>query len=1341
MKNTNHLEPLKKIKTGIVDLLLQDQAKLQSRLRNIEQRMHDNLPIDRVVEKLQFSFDYAVEKKNKRNLENLTVSYPESLPICEKISSIKSMISEHQIVIVCGTTGSGKTTQLPKILLESGYGVKGRIGCTQPRRLAASGMGRRVAKEMYASYGRQVGCKVRFADDTSDETVVKFMTDGILLAETMHDKHLLQYDAIIIDEAHERSLNIDFILGYLKNLLPKRPDLKVIISSATLDAEGFSEFFDDAPVVHIEGRTYPVEDCFLPPTDEDEDLSSHILRALKWISELDNKGDTLVFLPGEREIRDAADLLSGQKWNNTEILPLFGRLSIGEQQKVFKVGGRRRIILATNVAETSITIPGIYYVVDSGLVRLSRYNPRTHIQSLQIEHVSQASATQRRGRCGRVADGVCVYLYDKDTLDDAPLYTDPEICRTSLAGVILMMEMLGLPSVEIFPFIDPPQNALIREGYNTLFEIGALDKNNILTDEGIDISSFPIDPHLAKMICQANRESIISEILVVVSFLSIRDPRERPILKQAAADEAHRQWFDERSDYVSIIKLWNFIQTEKTAGASNSSIKKLCKLNFVNYLRLREWFNLYQDLFEVVNRLKWKYDGGNKAKRSTNRIFHDIVVRPINKADGFGEKYESLHRCILSGFPRNIGIKGEEIEKLADGTNRDKKQNRKQEYIEPNVYIGVKNCKFSLFPGSNLFKFSPKWVMTFALVETSKLYARMNAEIDPKWLEQIVPGLCRFVYKDIYWDQKRGFVSATETVVFAGLLINSGRRIHYGRVSPEKAREIFIRDAMLEGNINTWGKWLKIHRNMLRTIRSLEVKIRRPESLLDTEAIYEHFNKILPEFVFSKTTLEQWVKKSHTRIAMSLTDAMIPQLKSINKEDYPDRLFFYGTSFNLTYSFDLDEGIDGITLYCATDQLSLLPDWALDWLVPGWLTEKARALIRSLPKQLRIACNPVQQTAEEFVIKVNTGEVSIEQHLLVALMDFLNEKTGEHIILEDFNTERLPDHLMMKVAEIDEEGKILNITDGLPEREHVSSKISSAVLTMKKWIKTGYTVWPGESLPAEVSLQETNSSLVGYPALVDEENSVGVQIFTDEKEAELNHKMGLVRLFRLQYKEQGRYLNKKLPINNRTLLTLSINYQNNDFSKDFIDSAIFLSLTDNNYISIREADIFDKSAEETLANLFGVAEKMGKTLDLMIKEKDAAESILNSISGSRDSIADIERQVEFLFRPGFLKDIIVWERYGRYVKAMKIRAERLKYSASKDYSKMQELLPFQNMLDEQFQKISIPDKAFGLMKFAWALQDFRISLFAPELRPFEKVSSKRLDQYWDVTLKDRLNSL
>ena len=527
---------------------------------------------------------------------------------------------------------------------------------------------------------------------------------------------------------------------------------------------------------------------------------------------------------------------------------------------------------------------------------------------------------------------------------------------------------------------------------------------------------------------------------------------------------------------------------------------------------------------------------------------------------------------------------------------------------------------------------------------------------------------------------------------------------------------------------------------MLDRIRYLEDKIRRPESLLDIEAIFEHFNRILPDSVFSKTTLEQWLKKSKTRIAMQQTDAMIPQMEPIEKDDYPDKLFFYNTPFELEYIFDPGEDADGVTLYCTTEQLSLLPDWALDWLVPGLLTEKVKVLIRSLPKQLRIACNPAQQTAEIFTAKVKAGEISTEQHLFAALTDFLCDKAEERITVEDFDTERLSRYLIMKVAETDEKGKILAVSEGFPDREHISSNISSAVLTMEKWIKTGCQEWPGDPLPVKVSLEDVNSSLTGYPALVDEGDSVGVQIFVDEQEAEIKHMHGLIRLFKLQYKEQGRYLSKKMPINNRTLLSLGEYYRNNDFVVDFVDTAIFLSLTESNFIEIRDAETFDKKAEETLGALFSVALKMGKTLDLMMDEKDAVERTLCTIIGSEDSIDDIEKQIEFLFRPGFLMNEMVWERYCRYIKALKIRAERLKYSASKIIVRCRNFCLFQNMLDERFNKIPVPDKAYGLMSFAWHLQDFRISLFAPELKPFQKVSVKRLEQTWEATLRDRLNT-
>ena len=724
---------LAEVKQSLDHVLLRDRSKLNSQMRKVRQRLHDNQPADQLTGKLKELHTQALKRAQRRAQVKLKLEYPDILPVSGRKDKIRNLIQNNQVVIVCGTTGSGKTTQLPKIAVEAGAGKAGRIGVTQPRRLAATGMARRVAEEMGSDYGRGVGCQVRFDDQTCDETVIKFMTDGILLAETQHDRHLLQYDCLIIDEAHERSLNIDFILGYLKSLLSIRPDLKIIISSATLDAESFSVFFDDAPVIEVEGRTYPVEDFFLPP-GKDEELSNHILRAMRWISDVDDHGDVLVFLPGEREIRDAAKKLEGQHWKNTEVLPLFGRLSMSEQQRVFKVGGRRRIILATNVAETSITIPGIHYVIDSGQVRLSRYNPRTQVQGLQIEQVSQASARQRRGRCGRVTDGICVYLYDKEVLENSAQYTDPEIRRTSLAGVILQMDLLNLPPIDRFPLIDPPQSSLVNEGYKTLFDIGAIDTDRKLTRMGRQIARFPIDPHLARMIIQAKDEGTLPEVLILTAFLSIQDVRERPTEKAEAADQAHAKWKDPKSDFITILNLW--ADVEAARQESHGKLRKFCKTNFVNYRRVMEWRNLLQDLRESLKDMNHK-DTKNTKVRKGSSSSTSCLRGEINAS-----AYDQIHRSLLAGLPANIGLKGEDRE-----------------------FTAARNRKFFIFPGSGLFKKPPEWVMTFSLVETTKLYARIVAEIEPKWVAEVAPHLCKEVYKQPEWNADKGFVYAKESIL------------------------------------------------------------------------------------------------------------------------------------------------------------------------------------------------------------------------------------------------------------------------------------------------------------------------------------------------------------------------------------------------------------------------------------------------------------------------------------------------------------------------------------------------------------------------------------------------
>ena len=1281
MDQSETKEILNTVKQSLDGLLLRDRGHLNALMRRVRQCIHDRKPTDKLVAKLKGVQVQALERAQKRAGVKLKLDYPDILPISGKRADIQKLVEENQVVIVCGTTGSGKTTQLPKIVLEAGAGQTGRIGVTQPRRLAATGMARRVAEEMDTDYGQGVGCQVRFDDQTGDETIIKFMTDGILLAETQRDRHLQQYDCLIIDEAHERSLNIDFLLGYLKNLLKVRPDLKIVISSATLDAESFSTFFDGAPVIEVEGRTYPVEDFFLPP-GKDEELSNHIMRAMRWITDVDDQGDVLIFLPGEREIRDATKKLEGRHWKNTEVLPLFGRLSMSEQQRVFKVGGRRRIILATNVAETSITIPGIHYVIDSGQVRLSRYNPRTQVQGLQIEQVSQASARQRRGRCGRVADGICIYLYDKDTFESSAQYTDPEIRRSSLAGVILQMDLLGLPPIEQFPLLDPPQPALVREGYKALQDIGAIDEDRKLTPLGRDISAFPTDPHLARMIVQAHDEGALPEILILVSFLSIQDVRERPAEKADAADLAHKQWTDPKSDFITILNLWNALEAERGQGGSHGKLRKFCKKNFVNYRRVMEWTNLWRDLRETVRDLKWKIPKSAKLED-----FH----------------YDLVHRSLLAGVPANIGLKGEARE-----------------------FTAARNRKFFIFPGSALFKKPPEWVMTFALVETTKLYARMVAEIQPEWLESVAPHLCKSVYKQPQWDADKGFVYAKESILSGGLTLTAGRSVHFGPINPEEARKIFIREGMAPAHMSTRGGWFKLHRKMLDDIQALEEKIRRPGALLDAAAIYDHFDRLLPEDVYSVQTLEQWVRTSKARIAMRLQDAMYPQSEPIRPEDYPEWLTFHHEDFQLIYTFDPGEELDGMALVCPTDKLAFLPDWAPDWLVPGWLEEKANRLLRTLPKNLRTTLSPVDHTAGQFVRSIE----SPDRPLLDALSLFLQQEFKLPVDASDFDESTLPEFLRMKVIETRDD-EIVRVHTSISEDHRLIAHRSSTERAFAKWTLPPQQSWPGAALPEFITSDDRNQTR-GYPALTVESGGVGRSVFIHETEAEYSHRAGLAMLFRIEQADQVKYVEKRPPLSPTLQLTLSA--IDSDFLTDFIDAAIVDALTQDSRYPIQDAATFSERAADARTTLYEAAAEQAERLEELLEAREKVVTLLSDLGDAGDARVDLEMQLEFLFRPGFLQTRDVFSRYPRYLKAMHIRMQRIRNNAPSDLRKLAEVEPFQNRLSDQLLECDDIASAHGLLEFAMLLEEFRVNRFAPEIKTPVKVSARRLEEAWERCL-------
>jgi ATP-dependent helicase HrpA len=1300
-------ELLQTVKRSLDGLLLRDRAHLNALMRRVRQRIHDQQPANKLVKQLKDVHIQALKRAQKRADVQLKLDYPEILPISGKRADIQKRVEENQVVIICGTTGSGKTTQLPKIVLEAGAGKTGRIGVTQPRRLAATGMARRVAEEMGTDYGKGVGCQVRFDDQTCDETIVKFMTDGILLAETQRDRHLLQYDCIIIDEAHERSLNIDFLLGYIKNLMKVRPDLKIVISSATLDAESFSSFFDHAPVIEVEGRTYPVEDFFLPP-GKDEELSNHILRAMRWITDVDDQGDVLIFLPGEREIRDATKKLEGQHWKNTEVLPLFGRLSMSEQQRVFKVGGRRRLILATNVAETSITIPGIHYVIDSGQVRLSRYNPRTQVQGLQIEQVSQASARQRRGRCGRVTDGICIYLYDKDTLENSSSYTDPEIRRTSLAGVILQMDILGLPPINQFPLIDPPQASLVNEGYKTLRDIGAIDEERKLTPLGRDIARFPVDPHLARMIVQAHDEGALPEILVLVAFLSIQDVRERPTEKADAADLAHKQWMDPKSDFITILNLWNSIETERGEGGSHGKLRKFCKKNFINYRRVMEWRNLWIDLKQTVRDLGWDKSRAKTQRREgaiqqkdNKKSSAALRLCASNSQETDQSIYDLIHRSLLAGLPANIGLKGEERE-----------------------YTAARNRKFFIFPGSALFKKPPEWVMTFALVETTKLYARIVAEIQPEWLEAVAPHLCKAVYKQPQWNADKGFVYAKESVISGGLTLTAGRSVHFGPINPEEARRIFIREGIVPGNLSTRGGWLKLHQRMLDDIVMLEEKIRRPGSLLDNDAIYDHFDEQLPPDVYSVQTLEKWIRRSKARIAMRMKDAMFPQTTPILPEDYPEELTFHGENFQLIYTFDPGEELDGIALVCPTDKLAFLPDWAPDWLVPGWLEEKANRLLRTISKNLRITIAPIDQTAAQFVRSV----ASPDGPLLDALSQFLQTEFKLPVDASDFDEIALPEFLRMKVIETQND-EIIRVHTSISEDHRMHAHRSSTELAFAKWTLPPQKSWPGDALPEFITSDDSKKTR-GYPALTAEAGGVGRCVFMSQIQAAHSHRAGLVQLFRIQQKDQVKYVEKRPPLTPTIQLTMSA--IDSDFLTDFFNAAILDALTKDSRYEIRDAATFAQRAADARATLYETAEEHARILETLLEQREQVVEALNSLSGDFDTMHDLEMQLEFLFRPGFLQTRDVFSRYPRYLKAIQMRIQRIRNNPQADGRKLAEVEPFQNRLNEKLLESENITEAHDLIEFAMLLEEFRVNRFAPEIKTPVKVSAQRLEEAFNL---------
>ncbi len=1219
--------------------------------------------------------------------------YPD-LPIAQHREEIAKALREHQVIVVVGETGSGKTTQLPKIALEVAGRRRGRLGCTQPRRLAAVAVARRIAEEVGCEPGGYVGYQVRFDDHTGPETRLKLMTDGILLAETQADRDLRQYHTIMIDEAHERSLNIDFLLGYMKLLLERRPDLKLIISSATMDAAAFSDFFGGAPVIHVEGRTYHVDFHYMPPLNADEELPDHVSRAVTWLSEYDDRGDVLVFLPGEREIRDCAESLAALDLPHTDVLPLYARLGLAEQQRIFHPQkGRRRIVLATNVAETSLTIPGIIYVIDSGLARISRYLPGRQIQRLQVEPISQASARQRAGRCGRVTEGVCIRLYGEEDFEGREPFTDPEIRRSALAGVILRMADLGLPPLGEFPLPDPPSQRLVSEGYKTLREIGAMDRRRELTPVGRHLSRLPLDPRHGRMLLEAKREQSLPEVLVIVAAMGLADPRERPTDQEAQATQAQAQWKNEESDFLSLLSLWrSSLEFREGRTLRRNRLRRWCTQNYLHFLRMVEWHNLVQDLCSSLHEvLRW-----------------EVPALPPPEQQATPER---VHRALLAGSPLQFGVWRP----------------------EDKVYRGAGGRDFAIFPGSCLFRRRkrPDWVMGTELVETSRLWMRRAAVLDPAWVEQVAPQLCARHAYDAAWDKEAGQVFAKERVTCGGLTIVDGRRISYARLHPVEARDIMIRDGILAGAMKHPAPFLEHLEAMREEVREVEAKLRRRELIWCEDAVYRFFAERIPEEVNSEKALTRWraeAEKSRPDLLfVPREDCVYPGEDEAPADLYPDAISCAGQRCEVWYVHAPGEPDDGVTLVLHVDQVDEIPDWLPGWGVPAHLALRAEILLRSLPKDLRRFLMPLGDAADDFAAAWEGREP--DRSLGQALAEFVMQRSGQFCNAQQFDESRLPEELVTKISVCDDEQQELAFGRSLPAlREKLAAYRRDLFRkkAAKRFSSAPMTRWDCGDLPVSA---EVGSGL-GYPALREEGDRVCLRVLPTQEEAEHEHRFGVRRLALIRHADFINSIRKKLPLRSVSakLALSTVGTQPKDNAADTIYAAMDATLRP----LPRSAADFDAACLRMREGLYDViAGPLTKLWDQLAELHPRLREYC--LTAGRDRYAsqiaaDLQLHWGWLTRPFFLSSDApdYLSDLPRYLRGFGERLRRIaEQPAVRELERIEALkaavpAPF-------FEQAPQHGRSLRWLKLARMVEEFRLSLFAPSLAVKGRSSAKKLE--------------
>jgi ATP-dependent helicase HrpA len=1286
--------------------LAADRPRIASLLGAIESRARQGRPVERERALLAELLERSRGRHEARAARMPRPRFPEDLPIAQHRDEIARLIGEHPVTIVCGETGSGKTTQIPKICVELGRGAAGFIGCTQPRRIAARSLAHRLSQELSEAPRAFVGHKIRFQDATRPETVIKVMTDGVLLAEVHSDRELRAYDTIIVDEAHERSLNIDFLLGYIKRLVKVRPELKVVVTSATIDTDRFSQFFDGAPVIEVSGRTYPVEVRYRPELfeteDEDDepvDMNEAIAKATEEIVRESRSGDVLVFLPGEREIRETAETLRKHPLAKNrsggqaiEILPLFSRLSAEEQDRVFETSGHRRIVLATNVAETSLTVPGIKYVIDTGLARIKRYSPRQKIDQLRIEPVSQAAARQRAGRCGRVAAGIAIRLYAEKDFDERPAFTTPEILRTSLASVILRMAGLDLGPIAEYPFLEPPTPRQVEDGYRLLFELGAIDGQRALTPLGKELARLPVDPRVGRMLIAARDFDCMSEMVILAAALSIQDPRDRPQQLREQSDRAHEEFRDDSSDFLQLLNLWKFFDTEFLHKKSNRKLYETCREHFLSYVRMREWRDLAGQLREMAAELKIR----ENASPAT---------------------YEQIHRALMTGLIGNVGMKA----------------------LDGDHYHGPRGIQFHIWPGSGLKKNRPKWIVAGELQETTRVFARNVARVEVDWIERAGAHLIERNYAEPHWDKARGEVIAYETVTLFGLVLAARRKVSFGNIDPERAHDVFIEGALVAGQMESSHPFWVHNRKLILDVEDLEHRARRPDVLVDDRAIFDFYAARIPDDIRDIRSFDTWYRQASKKepriLFLAREDLMRHGAESVTEELYPRQMKIGDALFPLAYRFEPGHPLDGVTINVPLALLNQVDEPTIDWLVPGMIRDKVAWTMKALPKRIRTQLVPVPEHVTRFLEWARPGERTVKDTVML----YAQRVIGDRLDDIAWSKDEPPPYMLMNIRVVDEAKRELATGRDLAELRRRLGEAATLTLAKSKpgLEREGITAWDFGELPEQVSFRRGNQTMTGFPALADEGTSVAIRLFDTRDRADESHRAGVRRLLAFELREQLRQLERGLPGLNQVAMRFQP-----IITADRLRADLFEAIVDRAFIGDdavpRTPRAFEDQKKRAKARLPAVSEAALRHANAVFEASQHLVQALARNASLTRVVADVKAARERLVYPGFFART-PWERLEhlpRYLRGYALRLEKFRANSERDQKHAHAI----HTMWQNYEARAKSDHDAGrrdpkLEEYRWLIEELRVSLFAQELRTPFPVSAKRLQRFWDEHLR------